>query len=305
LIKAFISLLIFINISIANNILPVFNIYKNKNTNNNLVIIGEIHGDESSGYLTAFYLTKNLKIKNSNYNIYIIPFTNINGIINNKRSIKYDFNNKFTKRINKRDIDYHYVTSLKNILDNLKPKIVVSIHAGHKYTVGNSIIIDEKKYKNIKLYNFILPVYLKLKKQINCKLVISNTIKNRYKYGQDNFNDLSWFCLTNYNSYFYTIESTKEQKIIKQIKFLLLFFQNLFDKLNIKSNINVINNENLIKKQFKIKDKDYIFLTLLKNKFPDNNNHNTVNIIKASFPILNVKKEIYYYDLQLNKILRY
>ncbi len=266
-----------------------------------MLLIAGVHGDENSGYLTLYYLAKNLKIYNSKINIYIMPFSNINGKIYNTRSVKYDFNNKIGKNISSKDIDYSYIKQVRNILEKIKPKYVLSLHSGYSKTVGNKIVMDEKEYKGVKLYKFIYPIYKKLKKEIkNIGLYISHTTKNRFAYNQDNFNDLSWYCLSKYHSYFYTIESTKQKNIINQIIFHLKVIKSFFNYLGIKSNIDSLIDKKKIKNFFSFKNEYKKYLNQLKRSYIK------YKIIdKYNIPIIIKHGKIFYYNLRKNKLLIY
>ncbi len=294
---------IFLSLGVAHGSavkLPLYKLFYKNSNRKNLLLVGGVHGDENSGYLALYYLVKKIKIYHSNVNIYVLPFSNVNGKIYNRRNLKYDFNNKLGKRLHRNDIDYHYINQVKNVLERLKPRYVLSLHAGYSKTFGNKIVMDEKIYKGVQLYRFILPVYKNIRKEIkNIKLYISHSIKNRYSYNQDNFHDLSWYCLSRYHSYFYTIESTKQKNIINQIVFHLVVIKHFFKKLGIKSNIAQLIDRRKIKEFFTFKREYRAYLKKLRNS-----GLNNVVIDKLNIPIIIKHNTVFYYDLRKNKFVR-
>ncbi len=277
--KVFLKLIVFTifinNLFGAKVELPNYHskIYTIKKSNNpKVLIVAGIHGDEYGGFLSAVYLLKNLKIKNGE--IDIIPFLNIKSIASNHRYMiggGGDMNDKFVfSNYNKLNVPKEYfekIKDIKNKILNIKPNLLLSLHAGWGYSYknnrrwGNSIVIDEKKYKGLKLYQKAKSVIKNINKNnpnrfIPYKLKVLNTFSKNIHI---DMNDFSSWALKNGIEIF-SIESSKNLRIRTQIynsSFVVLEFLKLYgikvenrDKIlsikNIKAFLNSLKKENVI-----------------------------------------------------------
>ena len=119
-----------------------------------VLLIGGIHGNEIGAYKSADLL---IDCDIERGELIIIPRSNFTSILAKQRGYNGDMNRKFDT-LSKQDPDYPFVTFLKEAILEFKPDLVVSMHDGfgfanpHNSHWGQSIVIDEKSFKNFALY---------------------------------------------------------------------------------------------------------------------------------------------------------
>jgi len=120
-----------------------------------VMLIGGIHGNEMGAYKAADMLV-NATLKKGE--LLIIPRSNFTSILADVRGYNGDMNRKFAY-ISKRDPDYHYVELLKSAILEYRPDVLISMHDGYGFNIenkrawGQSVVIDEFRYKNFNLFN--------------------------------------------------------------------------------------------------------------------------------------------------------
>ncbi len=207
---------------------------KSKNPKFKIMLIGGIHGNEPGAYKAADMLI-NATLKKGE--MLIIPRSNFTSILADVRGYNGDMNRKFAS-ISKKDPDYYYVELLKSAILEYKPDVLISMHDGYGFYIknkrawGQSIVIDELKYKNFNLFseaNFIknhANIYLKYKLGVNNTKTFSSHIHDEQKKA------LTGWCLENGIKAF-CIEASKqlptlEEKIKTHLVILREFFK-LYD----------------------------------------------------------------------------
>ncbi len=207
---------------------------KSKNPKFKIMLIGGIHGNEPGAYKAADMLI-NATLKKGE--MLIIPRSNFTSILADVRGYNGDMNRKFAS-ISKKDPDYYYVELLKSAILEYKPDVLISMHDGYGFYIknkrawGQSIVIDELKYKNFNLFseaNFIknhANIYLKYKLGVNDTKTFSSHIHDEQKKA------LTGWCLENGIKAF-CIEASKqlptlEEKIKTHLVILREFFK-LYD----------------------------------------------------------------------------
>ncbi|SNR75260.1 M14/M99 family metallopeptidase [Desulfurobacterium atlanticum] len=203
--------------------------YEKKITNSpKAFVISGAHGDEIGGYLSAVYLYKTLKVKNGD--IKFLPFLNIKSVVKTYRYLDGvgDINDKFSfskqNVLNLPDNVFRKIEFIRKEIRDFKPDVVLSLHVAWGYSVinkkrwGNSIVIDEKRYKNLILY----PVAKKVLQSINSNnkyryrdysIKVLNTFSKNVKSEMNDFS--AWVLKSGFPVY--TIESSKQLDLWRQI----------------------------------------------------------------------------------------
>ena len=251
---------------------------KSKNSKFRMMLIGGIHGNEIGAYKAADMLIDATLKKGE---LFIIPRSNFTSILADVRGYNGDMNRKFAY-ISKKDPDFYYVELLKEAILEYKPDILISMHDGYGFNIenkkawGQSVVIDEKKYKSFNLYaeaKFVQEnanIYLKRKLGlINTKTFTSHIHDEQKK-------ALTAWCLEHGIKAF-CIEASKqlpslEDKIQTHLEMLREFFK-LYDVkiegLNemIKNTSKFLDNRN-IEMKVKINNTLYTFKNSKKIKIP-------------------------------------
>ena len=207
---------------------------KSKNSKFRVMLIGGIHGNEMGAYKAADILI-DAKIKKGE--LLIIPRSNFTSILANLRGYNGDMNRKF-EYISKKDPDYYFVELIKEAILDYRPDVLISMHDGYGFNIenkkawGQSIVIDEKRYKNFNLFaeaNFVknnANIYL------NKKLSLINTKTFSSHIHDEQKKALTGWCLK-HNIKAFCIEASKqlpslEEKIKTHLVMLREFFK-LYD----------------------------------------------------------------------------
>ena len=205
---------------------------KGKQKGGRVLIIGGIHGNEIGAYKAADLLIDNDLKKGE---LLIIPRSNFTSILANVRGYNGDMNRKFDY-ISKKDPDYYYVESLKEIILNYKPDVVISMHDGfgfaskYKRAWGQSVVIDELKYKNFDLYTPAKFVLDNANKYLKYKLALINTKTFSGKIHPEQKKALTGWCLEHGIKAF-CIEASKQLPSIKEKVYTHLTMLREFFKL--------------------------------------------------------------------------
>jgi len=205
---------------------------KGKKAGGRVLIIGGIHGNEIGAYKAADLLIDNDLKKGE---MLIIPRSNFTSILANVRGYNGDMNRKFNY-ISKKDPDYYYVEGLKEIILSFKPDVVISMHDGYgfasksKRAWGQSVVIDELRYKNFDLYSPAKFVLDNANKYLKYKVALINTKTFSGKIHPEQKKALTGWCLENGIKAF-CIEASKQLPTLKEKVFTHLVMLREFFKL--------------------------------------------------------------------------
>jgi len=207
---------------------------KSKRKGGRVLIIGGIHGNEIGAYKAADML---IDTKLTKGEMLIIPRSNFTSILADVRGYNGDMNRKFD-HISKKDPDFYFVELLKEAILNYKPDVVISMHDGYGFAVknkrawGQSVVIDEVKYKNFELLKEASIVKDNANKHLKYKLAIINTKTFTGIKHKEQKKALTGWCLK-HDIKAYCIEASKqlpsiENKIYTHLVMLKEFFK-LYD----------------------------------------------------------------------------
>ena len=132
-------------------------IKKGGDSNNTMLLIGGIQGDEPGGFLAASLVATDYEI--SKGSLWIVPNLNFPSIIQRSRGTKGDMNRKFAN-VDKNDPDYEAVMWIKELIANEKVSLILNLHDGSGFfrdkfinndknpdKWGNTAIIDQSALK--------------------------------------------------------------------------------------------------------------------------------------------------------------
>ncbi len=208
---------------------------KGKKNGGRVLLIGGIHGNEVGAYKASDLLVDSEIIKGE---LLIIPRSNFTSILANVRGYNGDMNRKFDY-ISKTDPDYYYVEGLKEIILSYKPDVVISMHDGYgfasenKRAWGQSVVIDEVRYKDFELYKKAYFVMNEANKVLKRKIAIINTRTFSGKSHKEQKKALTGWCLK-HNIEAYCIESSKQLLLNDKIKTHLSMLEAFFKLYNIE-----------------------------------------------------------------------
>jgi hypothetical protein len=253
-----------------------FKYFRKKGRGKRILIVGGIHGNEMGAYKAADLLVE-MDIK---ADVLIIPRSNFTSILANVRGYNGDMNRKFDY-VSKKDPDYYYVELLKEAILDFKPDLLISMHDGYgfnsknSFAWGQSIVIDEIKYKNFALYKEAEFVRKNANKYLKWPISIINTKTFSSNIHKEQKKALTGWCLK-HNIKAFCIEASKQLPSLKdKIYTHLVMIREFFNLYGVKSNIDC-----------------YIKNLKLKSSIPEislkiNNSHYKIN--KST--IINLKRE--------------
>jgi len=204
---------------------------KGKKDGGRVLIIGGIHGNEIGAYKAADSLVDRELKKGE---LLIIPRSNFTSILANVRGYNGDMNRKFSY-IDKKDPDYFYVNSLKEIILSYQPDVVISMHDGYGFysknrrAWGQSVVIDELRYGNFDLASVARFVVENSNRYLKYKLSVINTRTFSSEKHKEQRKALTGWCLRN-NIKAFCIEASKqlpglEEKVYTHLVMLREFFK--------------------------------------------------------------------------------
>ena len=201
-----------------------------------VLVIGGIHGNEIGAYKSADLLIDTHIQKGE---LIVVPRSNFVSILAKQRGYNGDMNRKFAS-IAPQDPDLPYVTALKELILQLKPDIVISMHDGvgfhrlNPHNWGQCVVIDEKKYKNFQLYKNALGVVNEANRSLPPKrhLVVYDTCTFSKNIHKEQKLALTGWCLK-HDIQAYCIESSRNLPLLDQIDSHLAMLDAFFDMLGI------------------------------------------------------------------------
>ncbi len=118
---------------------------ESSNSDDTLLVIGGIHGDEDGAYFAASILATNYTVTSKN--VWIVPNLNKHSIIKNSRGINGDMNRKFAY-IAPNDKDKDIVEGIKKIITDDKVSLILNLHDGSGFyrKAGNDILYNPKSW---------------------------------------------------------------------------------------------------------------------------------------------------------------
>ncbi len=204
-----------------------------------LIILGGIHGNEPGAYKAADILAYETELIKGE--ILFLPRTNFTSIIADVRGYNGDMNRKFSW-LSAKDPDYENVKLIKESVLDFKPDALLTLHDGYGFHSknsrfwGQSIVIDEKKYRDLELYSkahFVAKSanrHLKPEWRIpvfNTKTFHSNTSHPEQR------KSLTYFCLSKASVPAFCLEASKNlpslREKVKTHMFMLHYFLKLYD----------------------------------------------------------------------------
>jgi len=205
-----------------------------KNAKFKVMLIGGIHGNEMGAYKAADMLINSTLKKGE---LFIIPRSNFTSILANVRGYNGDMNRKF-EYISKKDADYYYVELIKEAILDYKPDVLISMHDGYGFNIenkhawGQSVVIDELKYKNFNLFSEAEFVRRHANLYLKKKLSLINTKTFSSHIHDEQKKALTGWCLK-HNIKAFCIEASKqlpslEEKVRTHLVMLREFFK-LYD----------------------------------------------------------------------------
>ncbi len=242
MLKIFLSLALFFTLSLSNIQLIK---KENLNSDNTLLVIGGIHGDEPGGYFAASILATNYKINSGN--LWIVPNLNKQSIQRDTRGIHGDMNRKFST-IAKDDKDAQTIGEIKEIILSKQVSLVLNLHDGNGFyrkknqskifnpnSWGQTCVIDQCKLSQEQPFGNLNDIALIMKKNMNKKLLKSHhsfDVKNTKTKFEDEAMQLSltYFAATN-NKPAFAIETSKNLSSLAEKVFYQLLAIEEFMKI--------------------------------------------------------------------------
>ena len=133
-------------------------IKKGIDSNNTMLLIGGIQGDEPGGFLAASLVATDYNITKGS--LWIVPNLNLPSIIERSRGTKGDMNRKFA-HVDKDDPDYEAVMYIKKLISDNNVTLILNLHDGSGFfrdkfinkdknpnKWGNTAIIDQSNLPN-------------------------------------------------------------------------------------------------------------------------------------------------------------
>ena len=141
--KFLLFLLTFATASLANT-LDYALIKKGEPSENTMLLIGGIQGDEPGGFLAASIVATDYNITKGS--LWVVPNLNFPSIIERSRGTKGDMNRKFA-HVDKNDPDYNSVMKIKDVITDKNVTLILNLHDGSGYYRDKFINKDENPDK--------------------------------------------------------------------------------------------------------------------------------------------------------------
>ena len=141
--KFLLFLLTFTTASLANT-LDYALIKKGEPSENTMLLIGGIQGDEPGGFLAASIVATDYNITKGS--LWVVPNLNFPSIIERSRGTKGDMNRKFA-HVDKNDPDYNSVMKIKDVITDKNVTLILNLHDGSGYYRDKFINKDENPDK--------------------------------------------------------------------------------------------------------------------------------------------------------------
>jgi len=200
-----------------------------------ILIVGGIHGNEPGAYKAADIL-RNVEVEKGE--LIIAPRSNFLSILANVRGYNGDMNRKFAK-ISPKDPDYPYVKRLKELIKELQPDVVLSLHDGYGFHIlnprfwGQCIVIDEEVYGGYPLGKIAKEVAKAVNRKVSkgrWKIPVFNTrtFSPDTKHPEQR-RSLTYYCLSKCNVPAFCLEASKQLPNLEtKVKFHFLMMKEFF-----------------------------------------------------------------------------
>ncbi|SNR72779.1 M14/M99 family metallopeptidase [Desulfurobacterium atlanticum] len=206
-----------------------------------ILVIGGIHGNEPGAYKAVDVLSEVSVLKGE---LFLVPRSNFVSILAFKRGYNGDMNRKFSY-ISPKDPDFPYVNKIKELVKEIKPDVVLSLHDGYGFHIlnknawGQCIVIDEKVYKTFNLYDVAYKVTSYVNKFVKRKdwkfpVFSTRTFQKDTKHKEQR-RSLTYYCLSRCNVPAFCLEVSKQLPSLKEkVKFHLLMLEKFFELFSVK-----------------------------------------------------------------------
>lgn len=251
-------------------------------SNNTMLLIGGIQGDEPGGFNAANIIINEYDIISGS--IWIVPNLNASSILANSRGLSGDMNRKFA-HIDENDPDYKNVIKIQNLMLDENVSLVLNLHDGSGFyrdeyindfenpsRWGNSTIIDQIDL-NGTIYGNLYENALAVAKNVNDRILDTKHkfhVKNtRTKdYDKEMQKSLTYFGIRN-DKASYANETSKSLKVEDRVFYHLLAIEKYMDIMGIKFKRNFELNPQsiaqILKKEIDVSLSDGRFFLSLKN----------------------------------------
>ncbi|MCD8213074.1 MAG: deacylase [Campylobacter sp.] len=172
-------LAVFYSLSVSKN-LEYALIKKGVQSDNTMLLIGGIQGDEPGGFLAASIVATDYNVTKGS--LWVVPNLNFPSIIKRSRGTKGDMNRKFA-HIDEGDPDYDTVIRIKDVITDANVSLILNLHDGSGYyrdvfinkdenpdKWGNTCIIDQSGLTGAK-YEDLQGIAERVRDGINLRLL--------------------------------------------------------------------------------------------------------------------------------------
>lgn len=237
--------------------------HENNDSNQTLLVIGGIHGNEPGGYFAASILATHYKIVSKN--LWIVPNLNKESIVRNKRGIHGDMNRKFAK-IKKDDKDKPYVDAIKKVILDPKVSLILNLHDGHGFyrssykgsifnptAWGQTCVIDQCNLDQNQSFGNLNQIALQVRDNVNKKLLAKHhqfNVKNtNTKFIDEQMQlSLTYYAVT-HNKPAFAIETSKNlTSLAQKVFYQLLAIEEYMKIIGIRFERNFVLNKASIEK---------------------------------------------------------
>ena len=129
---------------VSANTLDYALIKKGEPSENTMLLLGGIQGDEPGGFLAASIVATDYNITKGS--LWVVPNLNFPSIIERSRGTKGDMNRKFA-HVDKSDPDYNSVIRIKDVITDKNVTLILNLHDGSGYFREKFINKDENPDK--------------------------------------------------------------------------------------------------------------------------------------------------------------
>ncbi|MDL0089399.1 M99 family carboxypeptidase catalytic domain-containing protein [Campylobacter gastrosuis] len=290
--------MIFIASLNANNLDFAF-IKKGTPSDNTMLLIGGIQGDEPGGFLAASIVATDYNITQGS--LWVVPNLNFPSIIQRARGTKGDMNRKFA-HVDVNDPDYKAVINIKKIISDKNVSLVLNLHDGSGFYSdtyvnadinpkkwGSTCIIDQARLEGAK-YPDLIGIASKIKDTLNTKILNSSHtyhVKNTKTAEGDleMLKSLTYYAVTQNKSAFAN-EASKNLNAEERTFYHLVAIEEYMRIVGIKFTrpfeLNVKNVKKAIEKEIRLSFFDDMFVLNLMDMRP---NLNYIPLKKGSQPL--------------------
>ena len=206
-----------------------------------ILVVGGIHGNEPGAYKAADIL-RTVEVEEGE--LIVAPRSNFLSVLANVRGYNGDMNRKFAT-LSPKDPDYPYVEKLKELIRELRPDVVLSLHDGYGFHIlnprfwGQCIVIDEENFNGYPLGKIAREVARAVNEKVSrrrWKIPVFNTrtFSPDTKHPEQR-KSLTYYCLSKCNVPAFCLEASKQLPTLEtKVRFHLLMMKEFFKIYGIK-----------------------------------------------------------------------